>query len=838
MATRIAVANGNFTDAATWAEVDATSLLDAENASVNIGTAYQESQSFTPGAITIDGIAVKIAVRTATPSGTMSVRLAQAGSTVAGTEVTINIADIESRDGEQGWYFFKFAAPVTLLAATAYTVSVKATALNLVSCYRNATVTNWARMLRTTTTGAPAAGDNLFILGEWTAAGTKTDRTVTMNGTATTDYGSNGTSLASFGIGKGGTLTWGTSAATAYRNRWSGLLVVWRGGTLNTGTVVSPVPRDSSALLEFDCAADGDFGLVVYGTWVGQGLSRTLGKNVVRCLLNTDEAAASTVWGVDTDTGWKSGDEVAIASTSRTASQHEQRTLSIDATATELTVTSGLTNAHSGTSPTQAEVILLTRNVRVESVSSTAMAYVLIGAAATVDLDWVGFRYLGTVTSGKRGIELATVSGSVAMSYCCVRDFEQHGIYTLDNFNNVSIDHIVGYNLGANTTNHAAIRLAATTVVGASISVNDACLIPGGGNNSGAGIYCLNLQAVLEAIRVSSSSGYGVRIDAENENQAGSIGTLITHSNGNAGVAIDSAGMCRITSITSWRNSTGSGNGAGLQLGNCHQLHVGTLVCFGNLTRNIHAIATAKGRFILCNVTIAGDSSFATTLGFAHGSTSGVDVVIRGGSFGVASGIFVAHTSADIDLGGATSHRQYRWLLNEVVLASTTEFLNKSAGKGDSFVAFQRADGSTGVHRIERLAIGTTSRELTTFRTTAPSLKMEPTAAYASNRLESVGSDGRGWIVPVASGGSRTAGVYVRKDSTYNGQQPRLMVRANPALGLDADTQLDVMSGGADQWELLSGTPSPAAEEAGAYEFYVDVTGTAGAVYVDDPSFT
>lgn len=220
MATLIATADGNLGTAATWGVVDATSLLDSEANTVSLTTSYVESATFTPGAIQIDGIAVKVAGRATVASGTISVRLAQAGATVAGTEVTINVSDIQranalGSDQGNGWYFFKFAAPVTLLAATLYTVSAKTSSASQVALFRNATAANYSRMLRTTTTAAPGAGDRMFILGEWTAAATKTNRAVTMNSTATTDFGDASTTVACFGVGYGGTLTWGTTAATA-----------------------------------------------------------------------------------------------------------------------------------------------------------------------------------------------------------------------------------------------------------------------------------------------------------------------------------------------------------------------------------------------------------------------------------------------------------------------------------------------------------------------------------------------------------------------------------------------------------------------------------------------
>src|SRR3990167_1946734 len=114
MATLATIATGNLTAAATWGLVDSTSYLNAENATESLlTTAYSgtRSQSFTPGAITISHIGVKLCERIGT-TGTMSVHLElDADDTeVAGTEVTINTADLPSAleaDLNGGWIFFK-----------------------------------------------------------------------------------------------------------------------------------------------------------------------------------------------------------------------------------------------------------------------------------------------------------------------------------------------------------------------------------------------------------------------------------------------------------------------------------------------------------------------------------------------------------------------------------------------------------------------------------------------------------------------------------------------------------------------------------------------------------
>jgi hypothetical protein len=832
MAVLHARADGNLSAAATWGVCDATALLDSEANNTVLTTAYVESQAFTPGAITIDGIAVKVASRPGS-TGTISIRLAQAGALVAGTEVTINVSDIDSRAAEQGWYFFKFAAPVLLVAATAYTVSAKTSNVTQVNLYRNATAGNWSRLLRTTTTGAPAAGDSMHISGEWTAAATKTDRAVTQDLTAATDFGDNTpANPPGMTIGKGGTLTWGTTAATNYLLRLSTKLFIYRGGTMNMGTTGTQCPRDSSMQLEFDVAvADGDFGMQVYGTLNCQGLSRTSGKDIVRCLLNTDEAAAQTVLGVDTDTGWKNGDDIALASTTQTASQAETRTLSADAGASSVTVGVGLTNAHSGTSPTQAEVLLLTRNVRIQSVSTTLMAYVYFGGASTVDCDWTAFRYLGHTVTGKRGVEIDTTSaGSCTMSYCAIREFDNHGIYVAaaasDNW---SIDNLTGYKVGHQATNHVGINVVATTGINWSLTNID---IVSANTAQGAGVQLASYGGTLTNIRCNSGGGDGLALSAVVTSRQSIHRTwsgFDLHSNGISGLSVDGLNFGKLSNVNIWRNLASAA--AGLFLGSCCcRLVIETGAIFGNAVNNI-SMATGNGPrgLVLRSVVVSADTTFAVTNGLAMGSAGAVafQVELDNCTFGVVSGIKAAHTN-DINCATSNSARYVEIVLRNTNLASATEVANQSSLAGKSFIKYQRTDQVTNVHKTVYPNLGTIAYETTTFRTAAPSQKLSPSGAGAGEKLESGPKRKR-----IANGATVAISVYVRKSAGYTGSAPRLVQRANPAIGVNVDTVIATHSAAADTWQQLSGTVA-AATENGVAEFFVDCDGSAGDVYVDD----
>jgi hypothetical protein len=125
------------------------------------------------------------------------------------------------------------------------------------------------------------------------------------------------------------------------------------------------------------------------------------------------------------------------------------------------------------------------------------------------------------------------------------------------------------------------------------------------------------------------------------------------------------------------------------------------------------------------------------------------------------------------------------------------------------------------------VGLGTDAYETGTTHTSGFSEKLTPTITLTNGVLRS--SPKR---VAVASGATVTMSVYCQKDGSYNGATaPRLLLLANPAIGILIDVQIGIMTGGASSWENVTGTTA-AASAAGVMEFVVEVTGTAGNAYV------
>ena len=791
MATKLGVFTGNFTDAS-WLTVDSTSLLDSESANTALTTSYVLSSTFTPGGITVDGIAIKIASRaTGSPANTITVALDSIGSTVSGTETTINVSDIDAcsasgtspavATNEGGWVYFRFnvagtPTPVTLTPAIPYSVKVKlsstSTAVNL---FRDGTAGNWSRMLATTTAAAPASTDILHVMGDGLAAGTVNSYTITMNNTASTTFGAVANTLGAFTVSKRGTLTWGTSASTNYLLTIAGPLIVFSGGTWNQGTSGTPMPSTATAKLLFAVSSNVDSGFIARN---GSVINR-YGNSI---------------------------------STTQTASQCEVRTILTVDSSTQVTVTAGLTNAHSGTSPTQAEVINITRNNKVCGTSSSLQAYVLYGTTATVNDSFVEFYNLGSATTNKRGIDVITTTGSCTITGCAVHDnvvTSSHGAnVTGGTSNNVSLSNTHFWNIHTN-----AINLAVTTGTANSISSCTALL-----NVSGPLFNIADVGTLLTTLVAVGAATNGFTITESFPLAAGAASSgLVSHSNVNLGISVAGFQIAyTLTNCTAWRN---------LQTGisvasSATNIVFDTGSAFGNGAGNI--ILNAHANITFRSWTLNGDTTFSTTVGVAFNSLVYL-MFFESCNFGTVSGIKTAHTTGDISFlnaGGLV-------VLRNTILASSTEIASQTSmpAAPASMIVSEKHDQTAGLHkRWERF--GTAIIDTTTFRTASPAETLTPSNA-------SFKFNGSPMRFAIANGTTATVTVYVNKSAAYNGAQPRLIVRANPAVGITADTVLATASGGTGSWLTLSGTTASVTDD-GALEVYVDCDGTAGTVSIDD----
>jgi hypothetical protein len=839
LTTRAACANSGWLTSTTWATIDSTSFSNSESANTALTTSYVESSTFTPGAITIDGIAVKIASRSASPTGTMSIRLAQGGVLVTSTEITVNVSDLPTCSAtsgtttpvgtaEGGWFFIKFGSSVTLAGATAYTLSAKTSSSSQVNLW-SASSSNWSRYLRTTTTGNMVAGDDAIITGEWTAAATVTTRTVTMDETATTDYGGATTTQVtpSLAICKNGVLTYSTGIAANLRQ--SGHVIIYNGGTLSIGASGAEVARGSTAVLQMDCASDGDFGLIARNGAILNmyGLSRTVGINVAWTYLAADASAAATSLTTSVSTGWLSGDVLCLAPTARTGSQYESKAMSGNATGTTVPI-AAITNAHSGTAPIAGAVGNLTRNVKMTAVSANVCTFVYVGNTAAVNFSWAEFVYCGqTAATSKKGWNLECTTGSFMTAYCSIHDGDTSHIYMNGSAaSNVSITNTISYN--SSVANGGDQHVLINSATSGTWTI-DTCMICGG-PSSGILVQLSDVGGTFTNNDVSGNTSNGTCISFNESAVIGTFSGNNLHTTGGLGFNFASAPWGTISSCKIWRNN---GNGANL---NTTPIDGTPLIwegCdfFGN---NGSGANLANGNFIFSDCTFNSDSSFTQSTGLASASAQ-YPVNLYNCQFSVVGGI---KTQCTADLGFASGGVGSNFIADKCTfngVAVANQFSNINRPVGMPVLTAQNFGGTANDNRAY-FVNGTVNLSIlqsdsgTVHGTDPLSQKMTPASASVKLR-------GSVFYIPVNSGVTSNVGVYVQKNGTYNGNAPRLILLRQDSMGVTADTVCDTLSVGVSTWEQLTYT-TPIPPQDGVYAFLVDCDGTAGVSFVGDWSAT
>ena len=654
----------------------------------------------------------------------------------------------------------------------------------------------------------PVEGDTVSILDSHTV-------TIDQNITVGADTGT-----AAITINSTGKLEYLSTAAASYTLTCKGDLVVL--GTLEIGTVANPIPSTRTFTLRLNYSAtlaDGEFGMNVNG-----GTLRLQGNALGfdRTYLAADASAAATTLTTADSTGWKAGDEIGIASTSRTSTQFEKRILSVDASGTTLTLTVGLTNAHSGTSPTRAEIVNLTRNVKVTAFDTSFTGYIVAQASGTIDADWAEFSFMGENVAGKKGIELNTTTGNVNFTRCAFHDFEDFGItVAAAAANNITLLNCIGYNLNSTLSSGACFNQAGNAIV--SVILDGVWFIGG----TGAGIATQDMTLQITNCVVTSVGGAGIDLNDTGQVAVNTFDGNVIHSVADYGLFCDNSGegvttfpAWTINNLTIWRSGL-----EGIRLANnFHNLLFDAFVIRGCGTAAIQ-MTTLLNACIFRNGTLCGDTSFSTPTGFIAENCFGVR--FENCKFSEVTGIQAAMTQ-DISV---VAQRFVDIVLDNCLLAASTEVLGMASAIPGSSVRSQRHDQSSGNH-LSRYRQGTIEEDTSFYNLASPSEKLTPSSATIKLKA----SPKR---FAINNGETATVKVSVRKSSVaaggadYNGNPPRLILKRNYAMGLTTDTVLDVMLAGLNIWEQLSGQ-TPIVTGDGVLEVYVDCDGTAGFINVDD----
>lgn len=342
---------------------------------------------------------------------------------------TVAVATIPAADRVAGaWLYFRFATPYvfTTTGASAYRFKLRTASSDTGSAAAWATGAAIAAYGTDNRTGVPANTDDVLILGQ---NGT-TPITVTVDGSQTIGAGNITTLPTARGVLDGlrverlGILDWDTVASATLTLK--GNLVISEGGEVHMGTVSVPYPTTKVAKLTFNPTANGNHGIVIFGTGklIGQGEAKT-STALWKTKYVSGVGTAADPLIVSGSVDWAVGDEIIISATSNNAANYnesENKFIITKNSATSYVLSNTVGGAEAAltyTHTTDAWVLNLQRNVIINTNNAArAWYFYSISTTCTVDLDWVRFEYMGySSTAGKLGF-LIPPSTTASCDYC------------------------------------------------------------------------------------------------------------------------------------------------------------------------------------------------------------------------------------------------------------------------------------------------------------------------------------------------------------------------------------------------------------------------------------
>jgi hypothetical protein len=815
MANVIAKASAAWMTDSTWCQSEAGASAEQTTKSTGQNTTLLYSTGVSP-AFTCTNLDVLIGVlmycKRLNTTGTVTVGLSDDGGATYTREVTVNASDLPAN---ASWVLFLFSSSLNADGGNDYKLAVKASSAGNATFYRDATTSNWARLiLLNADYGEPAAGDAVYIVGT-TAAAT----TVTMDNVAATDHGP-------VEIGYNGVLTFGTTAATNYYLKLSGHLTVWPGGTLSLGISGARIPSDSSAIIDFDSASQAQYGLYIYGAFNAYGATRSY----VSAKLAADVSVNGTSLTTDVSTAWVSGDDIVLPSSSATYTEHEKGDLNGDAVGTTLTVHGfggaggGVAYAHHGTAPYLCEVLLLSRNVKIRGASAANTSFIGAYTGAAVNMSYVESYWLGGGTGDiQRGVHMPSgVTGGI--QYCSFYGFIAAFLvyfdipvfsYNIVYFAGLNNTYICAYASSAASVNTYNFYIAARNLQVSALAGNWS-------HNTGASLR----QVINTGVWVPATLTYSYNVIHSSESGWDCAWTESSMYGGT------------ITGLNCWRNSFNISRGLRRFL--FVDCTFQTLYTQDQVWRDV----------IFRNCVWEADPVYTAAIGILINNAC---VLTKVRFENCTSGVITQYSSRDFSI--------YCWtLVNDAVfdnckLNSVVPVLEQTGGSGGGPSDFYRPDAElyseihfarwgkvNGQHRTYR-RMGSLVTDAVIFDVSGVSERLTPKTdlgsapAPAGTKLKSAFMRKK-----VASGATATFTVRVRKSSVgdaggadYTGAQPRLMLRANLASGLVAyvDTLLDTAASAVGSWETLTGASSAVSDDA-VLEAYVDCDGSVGWVNVQN----
>jgi hypothetical protein len=824
MANYLNAGSVNLTGSFEQAESGAGAIATNKTTTANTTTGVVNSALFTGvNGHVCDG--VLLSGQRLNTTGTITVTITNG---TLSASVTVNASDLPT---SISWIFFKFTSTVTFDGAATWKVSITASNAANAKFNTDTTANNWTRIPRITLTGTPGNADVVWVVNELTGAGTNSGSVVTMNQT------SNATVYGDIHVTYNATLAYGITASTNYYLKMAGILWIWDSGTFSMGTQASPMPASSTAILEFNCASNVQYGIEMQlnGSLVTYGNAITF----TNTKLNGDVAAnATSLVTVDT-TGWTVGDLLAMPSTSRTATESEAFNINT-ISGTTITVTGGggtagaIKNAHTGTlynnttwnADMRCEIINLTRNVKIRGISTSLQSYINANInSCTLNCNYTEFSQLGSATANKRGIDISNSSAPTSTTFngCSFHDIVVASSMAL-NFTaasmNVNVNNCMFYNIANN-----AIAVAVTP--GNNFTING-CIVVLVTTAGIPGINCLGVIPVFTNNTVAGCTGSpGIQI-ASSSVYTGTINNLVTHSCAGYGIIFQNFDEGNITNLSCWRNVQ-----SGLQLLNIGgNLTIDGVTGWGNVNGTVY-LNNGNGNGVVINNLISNSKAFTADAltqqeGILVGTSSLHIVGISNSNIGMT---FPHTTGFSVQLNPMIdgSIVFYNTNFGDATVVGNSQNLTTSARIGS-----QRHNGIAGNH-LSYLRNGNITIDSVIYDTSALdtfSERLTPSQG-AGNKLRS-----GPFRIAISNGQTANVSLKIRQSvigdgAAYNGVFPRVICLRNSAVGINSDTVMaTATAAGQGSWEQLTFT-TPAVNDDCVLTFYVDCDGTTGWINID-----
>jgi hypothetical protein len=810
-AVMASVNNGNLSSSATWSKCDSTSFGNysfANAYATALTTSYVSSATFTPGAITIDGIGIFINSLSGTSTGTVTVSLVTGGTTVSGTAVSVNTSALPGN----GWVFFKFTTSVTLIAATVYSVQIEKSATgDTINVGRTtSTAGDWCRALRTTTTGSPASTDSVIICGERTGLSSYNAINVYMDSISTSLY------CADFNISDKGTLGFLAVASTNYYLKIGGNFTIWMGVSFTLGT--SGTPLASNVTMTFEMAAS-----TLFQAWDNSTVTIYGAAKTSWTYLTSNAAASQAVLNCTSVTGWANGDSLIITPTDGNHSHVEFMTIS-SITGNAVTLTSNLTYAHSATVAAPAEVGNQTRNIIFKPTSSACCFY--MHNNCTCDINNIEFLpgWGGAAgNAGNRGIELgnSNVSNSQYFRNCCVTfggTANYSGlVITGTNPQNIIVDHNLFYDCSTGST----INIIPTATSPVVTYTNNLHLTYFGGsyqlifNVGPSGITFTNNN-------FSNFNFFGPQFVFGTSPYASTISGITIHDgipSGDTALTLEVNSIVNNPVISNITIARCAGYGVGLNCTSAPIFTINNLVVSGNLTANDGAICFQSTNTLYYQVIVNGGTISGNVVVFGYTSSSPSNGYLR------FNGVTFSTNTSDVYLQGATTN--FTMIFDNCTRDESVVFVSGSRTliSSNSVIIVNGANDYQWYGQY-----GSILRDNIIYHTASPSMKMIPLSA-SSILLSNL------FYFPVTGGVSTTISSWMRGSvvgdaggAAFNGTAS-MVIPANFSLGMM--TTLSVNNAGTNgTWTQVSLTFTPT--YTGVVGVYFTCEGTTGWENIDD----